>query len=626
MKCPNCGKEAINVNGTYVCLDCGVELNPKAADAPQTAAERESAITNHGPLGGSVNAPDQNDAAPDMPPAVPTPTSAPAEPAPVETPVKDEYLSQLKEEKENTGGSYDFTSTDNAALNKSAADETPTPVPAPTPYSANEPPASAPEAPVEAAGNTSNPANYFNPGEVDITPKDGVSTPPETPPVPEPSPDAPSEPQSEPAPATELFANQTPQFAEPPKEEPSPEPAPTPAFTPSPEENTASEPQNAPTDADLDALLEKYSNAPATVTPTSAPPAPEPASSFPPSPAPSFDTVSSTPSVPQPPITEPPAPPTEEAAPQPAMPGAGNIPSPESVFGPENAGQPETLKVDTPPKKGKKKIVFLVVGVLLAILLLAGGVYLAMSLFSPVKTESPEQTIQDTTFNISEEVSKVMDVPLNVKGTFNQTLDFSNAIASENVSNTASLNTLFSSPLVFSGFWETDEEGNINLDAKFGSTTVKKTYLEAEKSSYVYQTKTKAWNVVKGDQINEVPAFYTPKVKAALFYNTKVNSITEMGEESLNGVNYRKVQIVPKNDVIESVLSGSSTALKDIKFDTVNTDNLTVYAWLTEESKIYKIAVLGDVGVESDLFSGTVAIDSSVVYEYDTAKIQKPKK
>jgi hypothetical protein len=29
MKCPNCGKEAIFVNGKYVCLDCGIEISPE---------------------------------------------------------------------------------------------------------------------------------------------------------------------------------------------------------------------------------------------------------------------------------------------------------------------------------------------------------------------------------------------------------------------------------------------------------------------------------------------------------------------------------------------------------------------------------------------------------------------
>lgn len=53
MQCPNCGKEALNVNGRYVCLDCGIEIATNGAainyQEPQSSSQQpvgQSSVTN----------------------------------------------------------------------------------------------------------------------------------------------------------------------------------------------------------------------------------------------------------------------------------------------------------------------------------------------------------------------------------------------------------------------------------------------------------------------------------------------------------------------------------------------------------------------------------------------------
>lgn len=42
MNCPKCGKELLNVNGKYVCVDCGIEVPEGEASTPQSLPEQAS--------------------------------------------------------------------------------------------------------------------------------------------------------------------------------------------------------------------------------------------------------------------------------------------------------------------------------------------------------------------------------------------------------------------------------------------------------------------------------------------------------------------------------------------------------------------------------------------------------
>jgi len=46
MKCPNCGEEAVNINGRHICLDCGIEVS-QGSEQPEAGAINESQVSTN---------------------------------------------------------------------------------------------------------------------------------------------------------------------------------------------------------------------------------------------------------------------------------------------------------------------------------------------------------------------------------------------------------------------------------------------------------------------------------------------------------------------------------------------------------------------------------------------------
>lgn len=601
MQCPNCGKEAINVNGKFVCLDCGVELNPAAENAVtpanQPAITPEPSISKY-----SGSAPVSVPEPIVTPPITPAPTAAPAPEPNIPTPVKDAYENDLAKESEGGQGSYDFAAPEPPTASPVPAEASEPVVPTPTP---------APEIP----------ETYFQPEAVDITPKTA-----------EPS-----------APAGTIDAFSAPTIAKPNEplvgqlegQEPVPETPATPPVTEATELFTDEPvveptPVTAPNNANLDDLLNSYSNPQAGANLGASTPAPMTNPAFDSLRAPSNYTSEQPPANPyQPSYPDQ----TQVANPSTPMPGTSTIPSAESVFGSGDNGTPEKLNVVAPGGGNKKKIIIIVVCALVGILVLGGLVWLGISLVGRSKTpnSSSEQKIQETTLRISEEISSVMDSPQNVLAQYDQSIDFKGVTfdTPETATETPAtgnevLALLFENPLTAKGTWQTDERGNVALDGTVNNVASKIIYLEEEKSSYVFSNDAGSWAKVDGDQIANIPPFYPPAPKGVVFYNTKVNSIAELGKEDIDGGSYRKMKIVPKVDLFEEAIRGTSPALSTLKFTSVNTDKVEVFAWVTDDGKIYKISLVGDLEVETNLFSGTVKLNSTVKYLYQTVTIQKP--
>lgn len=599
LKCPNCGKEAINVNGKFVCLDCGVELNPSDTSTNSQPTQSESVVTNHGEIpGDELQTLPESKVDPTLP-NIPQPTVP--QPAPVET----EYLNELKTDNLKTGGSYDFEQPSSSSP----------PAPAPTPVP--EPPVIVQETPTTR--EIPKPETYFQPEVIDITPKksdDPVSDSLSTSSVigmGEPLVGGLEGTEAAKEKAQELFIGEVL------KEEIPVTPMPVPDTTSMQAEEVFTPTIEQPsTDANIDDLLNKYS---ASSMNGDTPPITMPIAS------PAFDSVQPvTQSYPNEAVPTNPYQPVQSQTNQ--MPGATNLPSAESVFGPQPGDLPERLNVNDSPVNKKKKIIIILIASIAAVLFLVGLVFLGMSFTKPKNVKTTEQKQQDETFQISEEVSSAMDAPLNMVASFDQSIDFSkatvNTIEGADVNNTDVLKLLFENPVTTKGSWQTNAAGDISLEETYNNLNIKMTYLESEKSTYNYSTETTSWSKIDGDQIQDVPAFYPPRVKAALFYNTKVNSITETGQEDIEGNTYRKMKIIPKTDIVENVLTGSNTALSKTVYSSVNLDNLEIFAWVTSSGQIYKISITGDMGVESDLYSGTITINSTIIYKYQDVKIEKP--
>jgi hypothetical protein len=154
LRCPNCGREAINVNGKYVCLDCGVELSPNqtqsSSQAPTTDAPSISKYSGSGPLN---NVPEETSVPAVTPPiALEPPIVEPPEAPDLPTPVKDEYINDLATKTEETSGSYDFSAKPEPVEATQSLDQGSSSEIVPTPMG-------------------SKPESYFQPESVDITPQ-----------------------------------------------------------------------------------------------------------------------------------------------------------------------------------------------------------------------------------------------------------------------------------------------------------------------------------------------------------------------------------------------------------------------------------------------------------------------
>lgn len=308
------------------------------------------------------------------------------------------------------------------------------------------------------------------------------------------------------------------------------------------------------------------------------------------------------------------------------MPGAGNIPTAESVFGGEPlANDTEPLVAENPPKK-KKTGLFIGIGVA-AFLLVIGMIYLGMTLSSARNKKNEQPTQQDLMFSLSDKVSKAMDSPQNVAVTFDQSIDFSKATPKTpeggDTNQADVLKLLFAGPVTAKGTWLTDKDSNLSVDANFTNIAEKKIYITADKATYV-QGADGQWSKSDGMQITQIPSLYSAQNKGGLFYLTKVNALKEIGSETIDGKLYKKIQIDPKPDLVEAVLSGSNAALAETKYDNVNPEKLEIMAWIDDDGKIFRVTAKGDISVTSDLYEGTVSIKSEAKYEYKDTQIKKP--
>lgn len=641
MQCPNCGKEAINVNGKFVCLDCGIEITPASA-SPSVPAEPP--IINHNPVFASE--PDAASA-----PTQPETSNIPVEP---QTPVRDIYEEALKGAEPKDNGSYDFDAS------KTDDKTTESPLETPTTISSNqstsdvnsEPTATlvtpiTPEAENEQPKPTSIVENQLevnqsapeNPSlqvateeqiqatqtEVSETPAPSVpnQVEPELPPITEPKDfESPAPAVENPFPGSPASNLQPESFFQPSTVDitggennnisslsnPISDLEPTSEASQVPVARNLNESETPAIGSNLDDLLDQVAPASAPTMPTSAPAFSNP------SPNMSVDTMM--------PVNQTPVPTAASATNQsPSMPGVSNIPSAESVFGNNPAPVAQT-------KSGfNKKIIIIIAAVLGGIILIVGLIAGIAAFSSPKKTST--ELNQEKMFAISDAVSGVMDDALDAEVNFNQTVDFSAATVNETLAdgsatpNLEELKGLVGKSIAKKGFWRVNSDGDIYLDETVGSEINKRVYKAAEKNTYVFSQASNSWTKSAGFSVNNVPNFYSVQNRGSLFYLTKINSIEEKGKEEIEGALSTKLRIVPKIDLIQGFLSEVSLLLATNSYEEVVVDNLEVYAWISGENKITKVTVSGDIGIKSDLYNGTVSVNSEASYIYKNVDIPK---
>lgn len=650
MQCPNCGKEAINVNGKYVCLDCGVEIN-KDTDTSE-AAKDQSAVVNHG-----ENLQNQNNNPKTEPNQIPEPevsketeveTVTNEDTKPIESlpalsaneeskaasePVKDFYLETLGK---MSGGVETVNSEAVAPLPADSADsndiQNASPVPdfPPTEQSIEgaqsaplENPASQPEVP-----STPNPIENSSDESIPASPIEPIQPATNTPnPAEGLVPEQPSNIQTNYNVPQDTAASST-------------------VPEPSQEVDTQAQPAAAePAASNLDDILNKYAGpAPAPAENTlSQPLAARSAVSevpvannnyVPPEQAqPSYVPPSSVDSVQ--PATQEGAPIAVNPEPQAAgqVPNANAIPPMESVFGPQQEASPQAPIIDQQElaaKSNARKKIIIIVAVVVGIILLIGLIFLGVSLFGKSRNGSGEQPIEtdeEVMFDISQKVARTMDVPQKVVVNFNQSVDFSKVTVKkkdDSTQNTDALRLLFSSPVTSKGNWQGNEKGDFYYEGSNTNLAEKKIFIADEKATYNQAAGAGNWSKGDGLQIVNLSPFYPLPNKGSLFYLTRADKLEKGPGEDIGGKTYQKVTIVPQQKVIEELLSNANPALSQTNYESINLSNLQVTAWLDDAGKIVKVTSLGDIGVNADLYEGTVSVKAEAKYEYKDVNIVKP--
>lgn len=667
MQCPNCGKEAINVNGKFVCLDCGIQVESPQADAASVTAPAAPAVSH------MFTEPASTEVMSESPAVEPVVTPA----NPMDKPVENYYLESLANDATVGPGTYDFTLNDDSLA---AASTSVTPVVEPAPVEAPsttpieapkkaepladqaqaEPPTTFEEAfdalnkPAElltseavaepaSTGLDSSPvtAPASGPAVISQTTAEPVVAPVEVPAAttePTPAADVPveipikTEPEKPDLNMDSAFVT-----TETPKQEPesyfqptsvditpTAQAASTPVSAPTGDFETFSAPsqvQSGPTIGELEGSkgpveqLETVAPIAAPDQPTVTEPAPSidelldkyqatatPVSTLPKS-SPTFDNVQ-----PAAPITMPPAPSVTTAAPT-------EIPSVESVFG----GKNEQINLNQTPtdtdfaagNKGvNKKLIFIIAAVVVGALLIFGTVFAVIALNRNKNTGSNQN--QSQTFTISEQVSKAMDAPGNTTVKFEEKFDFSKTEAAGDQGKRIQSTER-------AGTWKTNTDGDVSYNEGDG----KQFLVYQEKDSKTYTKNGDKWESKEGFLVPE-PVFAPIQTRGALFYLTKAETLTVEAKEAVNGESLSKIAVKPKVDFLYDALAAVAPDYANAEYESLNTDNLVITAWVNDQNMIKKVGVTGEVVVVSDLYRGTVGITATATYDFLPVAIERP--
>jgi hypothetical protein len=402
------------------------------------------------------------------------------------------------------------------------------------------------------------------------------------------------------------------------------DPAYTPAVTPTPDfvTNTVNEytPQPvveavAPGSEQLPAGTLEPSVA-ATV-PSFEPQIPQPVETTPVNVAPSYEAEQSVPYQPAPieqlPVETLPPASTEQSIP--ALPGSGNIPSAESVFGPSGT-EPEVAV----PKKSNKNLIIGVVLGFIAIVIISLFVYFGYTMLSG---RGQAVTPEEEMFKVAQAISGKMDFQKPVKEEYFQSVDFSKVKAIKTFPENSREKTLLGNPASFSGTLKIDKDDDYS--SEFGLSNKDYKYIFINKENTLYESSLDTGDLVKAPAGTiAVPNNFLPiKGRGYLLYNNNLVSLKKSIKETVNGSECQKYAMVLKPEVLKSYLAANFNALKDANYTEFKSDNVLASIWVDSENRLRKFAISGDIELKSDVVEGSVSIQFESNYSYDELEISK---
>ncbi|MDD3481080.1 MAG: hypothetical protein PHW75_02565 [Patescibacteria group bacterium] len=602
MKCPNCGKEALFVNGKYVCVDCGIEISPEEQAAQSQNDNLEASLSNEAPVSPSASSEvPASDASQAQEPlgVQETPMATPEE---VAKPVEETYREELAKPEESSdtadSGVYDFSQptegTENPSVQTEASAQPAKEVPVDQPQINEVPKAS---------------DNYFNPNSFDMkgeqlqAPEQVETQVPTEEAQPESQDNTNFDAYSTPAgiganepmvgelegATTEAPSADTPVL--PVQEQPVTAPL---EEAPVPETVT---PESAPTTMPEAAQVAEAESSPEVATET---PTPEPAKSL-------DEMLDSTAS---PASAYGPTPSVDGMRPQAASENE-EMPSVSEVFG-GNPGTPTPQDFGVPPKpepkKSNKKLYIIIASVVVGLLVLAGAVF---GVVTYLRSRTPETTAP-TTLESSEINELASRVATAMEGEQPMTTNFEYGL---NYSDIVEYNSI--------GYWQADSEGDTRLRATIGEKVTEKIYIAEEETTS--DLRGEDWVDIAGYKITEVPAFFGIKNKAAIFYTTNIQNITSLGPETIDGASYEKYEIVPTEEIVAESLSVTGTAYGEDGQMQIGATGIKIAVWLDGDNKIHKVLVSGEVSTIAEGVEGIVTVNGVAEYDYSNVVIESPK-
>lgn len=304
----------------------------------------------------------------------------------------------------------------------------------------------------------------------------------------------------------------------------------------------------------------------------------------------------------------------------PVVPGSDSIPSVSSVF--EDGYVDPNPAIEEKAKKNKK--VFVIVGIVVAVLLVFGAI--AAFFVASMNAQNQERAkIQQFEKAVMEGVPGKIEGDQNMRVTYRDAINFSKLSIKPQAQEAAAgqeLLKLFAAPFISEGNWEANTEKNIAQNSRVNGQSFIRVYVDAEKMTYVSDGG--SWKKLEGRQIVGVPAFFNPVERGSLFYSSKVEKLIYQKKITGTEKTLYEFKVVPKQELLREAILGTSILFAKAKVENIDASNLTILVQIDEEKNLHNVIVKGDVAVTADLFEGTVSFDSFADYLYTQVEIQKP--
>lgn len=301
----------------------------------------------------------------------------------------------------------------------------------------------------------------------------------------------------------------------------------------------------------------------------------------------------------------------------------GPMPSVESVFGGGGDGDTPTpqdygLPAPKPPNEKNKKMIL--VGSLVGGFILVAIILLIVLLSQP-KDPAPIVLGAEEITTLSGNVTNTMDERQDIAVKYEVTANYENLVIKNPDSQKPDSQSKSYSA---SGDWLADKAGNIHVSSSINGLDNKQTYMAESAITFVFDEVNSEWKKTNGNKINSVPSYIGPNSRSSAVYAQNIQSISVVGLEDIGGVDASVYEITPSKSYTESA-NFLGPYFSSLSFVSLDSSNLNIKVWIgANDSKIYRLELSGSLFIESEKFSGEIALTTTANYEYRSVLISNP--